>query len=376
MRPESGGELVVPVSQLRELYITRANMKSANFIIYPALGLTWKMTNSPFPPISSPTYKSVLLKLYWKRPDGHYAQLSTGTGFIVHKSGTAQHPAADYLITNRHVLSGVDSRGKCLSKHGVAPSHVRIMHNSHWEFGKHIEIEEPLFDEDHDIDCKEPLWLEHPRGFKVDVVALPLTQYGQENVTTAIARYWYALPESEEVGPLLHPADTVHIVGFPFGLSSHGSFAIWTKGSVASEPRLNYRGAPRFLVDARTRSGQSGSPVILHMTPNTPPMMFEDNTLRSHTSEKSYLLGVYSGRVNEESDIGIVWKTSLIEEILRAQVRNPLPTKADFTKSPKVSTATTTSDPVATEIEEIDEKSEEECGCGNDFIDHDDKALS
>jgi hypothetical protein len=100
-------------------------------------------------------------------------------------------------------------------------------------------------------------------------------------------------------------------------------------------------------------------------------MMFEDHTLRSHTSEKSYLLGVYSGRVNEESDIGIVWKTSLIEDILQAQIRNPLPTKADFTKSPTMSAAARTSGSVEvpTEIEEIDEKSEEECGCGSDFID-------
>ena len=33
------------------------------------------------------------------------------------------------------------------------------------------------------------------------------------------------------------------------------------------------------------------------------------------------LLGVYSGRINKESDLGIVWKTSALTEILKNGVR-------------------------------------------------------
>jgi hypothetical protein len=33
------------------------------------------------------------------------------------------------------------------------------------------------------------------------------------------------------------------------------------------------------------------------------------------------LQGVYSGRINEESDIGIVWKREVIQEIIESRVR-------------------------------------------------------
>ncbi|WP_284986800.1 serine protease [Arthrobacter sp. fls2-241-R2A-172] len=273
--------------------------------------------------VSAPTYRSLLLKLYWLNPDNEYKELSTGTGFLVH------HEFQDYLITNRHVLSGRDTSGKYLSSHGVAPTHVRIMHNSNWKLGEYTELEEPLFDDD-DVDQLRPRWLEHPRGFKVDVVALPLTQDG-EDFKNQIVRHRYELPDPTAARPYLRPSDTVHIVGFPFGLASHGSFAIWTKGSMASEPELSYGDAPRFLVDARTREGQSGSPVIVHFSANTPPMMFTDNSMRSHIVEHSYLLGVYSGRVNKVSDIGIVWKASIVATILEKKRRHPLPAEDDYT---------------------------------------------
>ncbi|MGX1159132.1 trypsin-like peptidase [Arthrobacter sp. SLBN-100] len=276
-------------------------------------------------PISAPTYRSLLLKLYWLNPDNEYKELSTGTGFLV------QHEFRDYLITNRHVLSGRTTSGEYISSHGVAPTHVRILHNSVWKLGEYIELEEPLFDEP-DVNQRRPRWLEHPRGFKVDVVALPVTRDGKD-YKSQIIRHRYELPDTTAPRPYLRPSDTVHIVGFPFGLTSHGSFAIWTKGSMASEPELDYGDAPRFLVDARTREGQSGSPVIVHFSSNTPPMMFTDNTMRSHIVEKSYLLGVYSGRVNKASDIGIVWKASIVATILKKQLRNPLPAEDEYTDS-------------------------------------------
>jgi hypothetical protein len=33
------------------------------------------------------------------------------------------------------------------------------------------------------------------------------------------------------------------------------------------------------------------------------------------------VLGVYSGRINDQSDLGIVWKTSALKEILQNGVR-------------------------------------------------------
>ncbi len=68
-------------------------------------------------------------------------------------------------------------------------------------------------------------------------------------------------PPEQEL--LFGPASTVTIIGFPFALTVEG-FPVWTRGAVASEPALNYDGLPCFLIDSRTRSGQSGSPVLIY----------------------------------------------------------------------------------------------------------------
>jgi hypothetical protein len=36
-------------------------------------------------------------------------------------------------------------------------------------------------------------------------------------------------------------------------------------------------------------------------------------------------IGVYSGRINEQSDLGFVWKASALVDILNGQQRGPLP---------------------------------------------------
>ena len=54
------------------------------------------------------------------------------------------------------------------------------------------------------------------------------------------------------------------IIGFPLGLAAGGLLGIWVRGTVPSEPDIDYNALPLMLVDSRTRQGQSGSPVIAH----------------------------------------------------------------------------------------------------------------
>lgn len=259
-------------------------------------------------PLSEPTFKSLLLTLFWKNPEGEYKKLSTGTGFVV------QHRGLPYLITNRHVLTGANSSGDPLSKHGVYPSHVRIAYSSELFIERRVVIQEALYtEEEAQIG---PRWVEHPTGPTVDVVALPISRVTSKS-GKGIKLYPYTVSTNpNEYRPYLRPSDAVSIVGFPFGIVSQRHFAVWTRGSVASEPEFDYDRRPAFLVDARTRPGQSGSPVLVHLSLNTPPLMFTDFSVRTYTAEKSFLLGVYSGRVNKKSDLGIVWKTVVISEIL------------------------------------------------------------
>lgn len=109
-------------------------------------------------------------------------------------------------------------------------------------------------------------------------------------------------------------SDWVNIIGFPFGRSSAGYFAIWVKGAIASDMEIDHDQLPCFLIDSRTRSGQSGSPVIAYAAAG--PAILGNGSLVEQTTPIARLLGVYSGRVNEQSDIGYVWKIAAIQEIL------------------------------------------------------------
>ena len=109
------------------------------------------------------------------------------------------------------------------------------------------------------------------------------------------------------------PAQRVSVVGFPFGERTGASFAVWATGFIASEPEINHGGRPVFLIDCRTREGQSGSPVIFH---NNTGGLLSDKFAIQATTSSSWLLGIYSGRINGESDLGIVWKTYAIAELL------------------------------------------------------------
>jgi hypothetical protein len=159
---------------------------------------------------------------------------------------------------------------------------------------------------------EDPLWFEHPvRGKAVDVVVLPLSLHAD------IAFYPY------EVNALSHniiePGSPIWAVGFPFDQRTGESFAVWSTGFVATEPQIDHGGQPLFLIDCRTRAGQSGSPVISLEGGHGAFLQRGD---RNINHGKIHLLGTYSGRIHKESDLGRVWKSYLLSEtLIHAQVQ-------------------------------------------------------
>lgn len=137
----------------------------------------------------------------------------------------------------------------------------------------------------------------------------------------ATATPWASTHELKEKVPL-RITDRLFIVGFPFGDRGTWPLAIWTQAPVASEPLARHDGLPAFLVDARSRRGQSGSPVFLHIRPGDPVWM--RGGVVQHEEQISVVVGVYSGRLNERSDLGLVWTSEAILDALtqaRAGVR-------------------------------------------------------
>lgn len=232
--------------------------------------------------------------------------ISTASAFVI------THAGSHYLITNWHVVTGRNPEtNKPLSSTAAVPDALAVLHlvpdqDLSWAWRT-----EPLYDK-----ANNPLWLEHPHyGQKVDVVALPLTQ------TTDVELYPYDLANP---GPsIVHgPSDLASIIGFPFGMTGGGALGIWVQGTIATEPAIDYDDLPQFLIDSRTRKGQSGSPVILYRTNG---YFTENGSMINNGVPATRFLGIYSGRINEESDLGRVWKSLTLAQILSAHERGQRP---------------------------------------------------
>ncbi len=244
--------------------------------------------------ILKPSVQSLFLHMRYNSQS-----LATGTGFI------AQSKIGPVLITNRHNVTGRhQDTGETLSATKGVPNEIAIMHNAKDNLGTWIEEIEPLF-----LDDGIPRWVEHPTlGEKADFVALPLSKIHridlyEHNITNV------GVPPFQ-----ITPAEACSVVGFPFGMRGGGSLAIWATGFVATEPDIDFDNLPLFLIDCRSRKGQSGSAVIAQR--NSVTYQNPDGTTSMSMGITTKFLGIYSGRIHDESDLGIVWKASAIMELV------------------------------------------------------------
>jgi hypothetical protein len=238
--------------------------------------------------ITESSLRSLMLQL---RFDGQ--TLGSATGFVVKSS------LGPLLITNRHNVTGRHQEtDQPLSRTGGIPNELLIFHNS----DKGVCVWQPCLERLYDGD--KPRWIEHPTlGAKADFVALPLHEL------RGVQLYPYLLERSESkitVGP----ADVVSVVGFPFGMTAGGYLAIWATGFVASEPEVDFRDLPVFLIDC-----QSGSAVIAYRHSG---LVTRGTNIVAGSGPVSSLLGIYSGRISEESDLGLVWKDSAIRQLVES----------------------------------------------------------
>jgi len=224
--------------------------------------------------------------------------LASASGFIC--MSKSEQPV---LITNLHNVTGRDlNTGRTLAEHGGVPDALLISHNKAGAVGEWITKKEPLLNDD-----GSPRWVEHPTlGSKADFVALPLNDVKDVDL----------YPHDPNGGTRIAygPSDVVSVVGFPFGMRVGGSLAVWATGFVASEPSSDIDGLPKFLIDCRTRKGQSGSAVIAYRRGGLITM--ENGDAFGGPEIRMRFLGVYSGRINNDSDIGFVWKASAIAELV------------------------------------------------------------
>jgi len=220
--------------------------------------------------------------------------IATATGFVVESNGIA------YLITNWHVVTGRHPDTNDLV--GAAePDELRLMHHGK-TIGTWVESPVSLFD-----GSGNRTWIEHTSGSAMDVVAVPL----QVPPNATIYPLPLTLADTDMIPEVAMPCS---IIGFPLGLTGPGVFPIWKTGHIASEPLLDTRGKPVLLIDATTRGGMSGSPVVLRLSGGF--RMRSGGTMIGSAGYRTKFLGVYSGRLRGDSNIGRVWKPTVVSEIL------------------------------------------------------------
>lgn len=158
-----------------------------------------------------------------------------------------------------------------------------------------------------------PRWLSHPDDPEIDVAVLEL-----KNIEPDMHVYPLDLTLAD-IDILTMPAMAVSIIGFPYGLRPNALFPIWKTGHIATDPDLPYGGKPAFLIDATTRSGMSGSPVVVRIVGS---YLDSRRNFFVGPGVHTKFLGLYSSRIHQNAEIGCVWRPSVISEILRSTLIN------------------------------------------------------
>jgi len=216
---------------------------------------------------------------------------STGTGLLIICQGRV------FLATNWHLVTGRHPVTEELNNAGAVPQILRIWHravdNASLHLGVHT-MNEPLF-----TPANHPRWHELPNRrlsdqedarLSIDVVLLPLEQ--TTGCVTNLGFYW----DSFNFEPYVEPGSEVSVVGYPRGFMGVKNYPIWKSGHIASDIH-GHPDQKHFLIDATTREGMSGSPVVAR-------------------NRISPFMGIYSGRLPDDVEIGIVWRSIVIHELL------------------------------------------------------------
>ncbi len=244
-------------------------------------------------------------------------ELASATGFVYLFEGEY------FMITNWHNVTGIHPFTRQRLNKISAAFPVRIETRARQENPGHegLALSNPL--EIHlyeDEYFEKPMWYIHPKGISIDVVAIPIEKVA--DIPTNI-RFFPINKFAFDTGFDIKIPDDVFVLGYPFNLSDGLDFPIWKRGTIASEPKMNVDNESKFLIDSASRSGMSGAPVIMRRSTLYslgPPLSLSD-----FIGYINVFAGVYGGRLYVDdpydAQMGIVYKSEVIEEILKAKIR-------------------------------------------------------
>ncbi|MBU0740040.1 MAG: serine protease [Alphaproteobacteria bacterium] len=275
-------------------------------------------------------------------------EISRASGFV------AKFGQEYFLVTNWHVVSGRNPITKKLTSSVAAipdalEFHVTVITS---ERGDGNKTSTTLYFKPMKIDLyaeENPIWLEMTESdHQVDVAILPLSELVEELqqpmtrlafIEAGAVTLKRGLSVSGASAPLkaegvshFYPqvGSEVFVLGYPHGIELAGVFPIWKRASIASEPQATitsggFEYADMLYVDALTKGGMSGSPVIAFPREGD-VYVTDDGVAVTMKADGAHLVGIYAGRdgvTNEELEfsIGRVWKSATIGNILIRRAR-------------------------------------------------------
>lgn len=278
------------------------------------------------------------LQSFCIRMDGKHILRSHSTGFFIRVR------SAILLLTNWHVVTGLDPHDPSRSRFDVGPPHylkLTVLSRTRQTL---VELSVPLYDR-----TLSPMWREHPNRNRIDIAVIELPHKLQEHFEfvdihsveddTAIAG-----EVAKEVFILGYPFNKVDLEA-QFGGESPYYLPIWKRGSIATEPSLAFGGRV-VLIDSLSREGMSGAPVVVaeerggmrgktegadavirRLAAGDARALYElDASQVEHVTTKRFrLFGIYSGTIGStrlaEVALGKCWTV----DTLRDTVANAQP---------------------------------------------------
>jgi len=227
--------------------------------------------------------------------------LGNATGFFfstAHKS---------YFITNNHVVGGKYYQNDYIQKYKHAapldsiPNRLEIrVHGS--SLGKTGIIRLPL------VNNNKPIYISfnNPSNIPLDIMDVAAIPINNASIDSKDINILFLGPINENRDLVLYPSTELFIVGFPYDYGKLSNYPLWKRGTIASEPNLADNNSD---IDATTRSGMSGSPVIFRGA------SYVTKQGQNYSGVSTFLVGIYSAQ-NYMAEIGLVWKLSkVIDEL-------------------------------------------------------------
>jgi hypothetical protein len=232
--------------------------------------------------------------------------VALGSGFLWQEAERICIVTAWHNVTGTHPATG-----QPLSKTAVRPDSFRahfipvLFHEPQSLSGQLYGADEVALFRSH-----------HTYGKLIDVVALDIDLSGCSETLCVPINHLEASPMRVQVG------GSAFVIGFPKGMSDQG-LPIWKRGTIASEPTLadEPRSRESYLLDAATRQGMSGAPVVL-----LDDTGYQDQKgSRIMDGKRAHrFLGLYSGRVASEdqmdAQLGLVWPARFVREVAASGV--------------------------------------------------------